>query len=400
MRRIIGRVPRAGLLCALVAFLAGTAWSLVTPPFEVPDETAHFPYVQALAETGNPPDVQGGPAYSDEVARTLEAIKFDAVVGRPGDRGVWSDREQARLAAIQGQTLRRDNGTGYSNASSQPPGYYALGAVVYWASPSQDVLTRLWLLRMLGALLAAGTTLAAFLFLREVLPGTPLAWTTGGLAVALQPVFGFTSAGVNSDALLFLASALMFLAVARAFRRGLDVRSGAFIGAATALGIMTKLNFLAFVPGVSLALLVLLWRARRGTAGDGGRIALRGTLAAAAIVAVPALVYIGLNTLVWHRSWWAQSLQAQVTETSNGNGSVSGIPIRQQLGYVWQLYLPRLPFMLDQFPYFPPYETWWKRTFGVFGWVDYGFRPWVYQVGLALFAVVCAAAAAGARGPC
>src|SRR3984885_8866114 len=46
------RVPRAGWTCALVASLSAVCWSLVSPPFQVPDEPSHFAYVQLLAETG------------------------------------------------------------------------------------------------------------------------------------------------------------------------------------------------------------------------------------------------------------------------------------------------------------------------------------------------------------
>ena len=392
MRRVLKSVPRAGWLCALVAFMAGLCWSVVTPPFNVPDETTHFSYVQHLAETGSPPNEASPAVYSTEEGQLLGALKFDVTVGRPMDRGVWSSLEEARVKAIQDSKFPRDDGVGVNNATSQPPLYYALGSVVYWVSPSHDELTRLWLLRVFGALLAGLTTLFVFLFLRELLPRHPLSWTTGGMAVAFQPVFGFTSAGVNSDALLFVAAAMLFWAVVRAFNRGLDTSTGLLIGIATALGLLSKINFLAFLPGAGLAVLVLLWRQK----GPARRLAWRGTGVAAAIVAAPAFVYIALNLTVWNRSWWAQSLQTQVTTVGQGKGVAAGIPIAQQLGYVWQLYLPRMPWMYDQFPaYFPLYTSWWKRFFGVFGWVDYAFPDWAARLGFFVFLAVVALAAAG-----
>jgi hypothetical protein len=383
VKRAWTSVPRAGKFCALAATMVGVCWSLVTPPFHVPDETTHFSYVQYLAETGSPPNDPKSPAvYSTEEGSLLGALKFDIVVGRPTDRGVWSSLEQKRLRAVQDASLPRDDGNGITNTTSQPPLYYALGSVVYWASPSHDELTRLWLIRVLGAFLAGVTTLFVFLFLRELLPRQPLAWTAGGMAVAFQPIFGFTSAGVNSDALLFVAAAMLFWAVAKGFAGGLDVTSGSMLGIATALGLLSKVNFLAFLPGATIAVLVLLVRAKRGRRGP----AVRGAGAFAALVVVPALVYIVLNVVVWDRPWWAQSLQAQATTVGDGNGVAAGIPISQQLGYVWQLYLPRLPFMFDQFPgSFPPYDSWWKRTFGVFGWVDYTFPNWAFSLGFVIF---------------
>ena len=54
------RVPRAAWMCALIAFLNATAWSLITPPFQGRDEVDHFAYVAQLAETGRCPNGQDG----------------------------------------------------------------------------------------------------------------------------------------------------------------------------------------------------------------------------------------------------------------------------------------------------------------------------------------------------
>ena len=124
-------MSRAGWLCALVAVLAGVCWSLVTPPFQVPDETTHFSYIQHLAQTGSPPTDPKGPVYSTEEGQLLGALKFDLVVGRPKDRGVWSSLEEARVDQVQDQSLDRGDGSGITNTTSQPPTYYALGSVVY-----------------------------------------------------------------------------------------------------------------------------------------------------------------------------------------------------------------------------------------------------------------------------
>ena len=38
-----------------VALANGLAWSMITPPFEVPDENAHYAYVQQIVERGTLP---------------------------------------------------------------------------------------------------------------------------------------------------------------------------------------------------------------------------------------------------------------------------------------------------------------------------------------------------------
>ena len=64
LRETLRRIPRAALLCALIACLNAACWSIITPPFQVPDEPAHFAYVQQLAQNERLPTA--GESYSAE----------------------------------------------------------------------------------------------------------------------------------------------------------------------------------------------------------------------------------------------------------------------------------------------------------------------------------------------
>ncbi len=97
-------------------------------------------------------------------------------------------------------------------------------------------------MRLLSALMAAATVLTVFMFLRELFPASRWAWTVGALVLAFQPVFNFIAAGVQSDNLLYLTSALTFFALMRAYRRGLTRGRAAAIGAITAAGLLSKLT--------------------------------------------------------------------------------------------------------------------------------------------------------------
>lgn len=99
-----------------------------------------------------------------------------------------------------------------------------------------------------------------FLFLRELLPGTPWATTIGALCVALQPMFAFMSASVSPDAGLFPVSAAALLRIVRAFRRGFTTRLALVFGAVIAIGLLTKLNFVAIALGSAVALAALAVR--------------------------------------------------------------------------------------------------------------------------------------------
>jgi 4-amino-4-deoxy-L-arabinose transferase-like glycosyltransferase len=243
---------------------------------------------------------------------------------------------------------------------------------------------RILLIRLLTALFAAATTMFIFLFLREVF-AEPWTWTVGALAVAFQPMFGFISGGVHPDNLFFTASAALLFGLARGFGRGLTPALGVGIGAALAVGALSKLNFVAILPGALLALALLVWRSRER------RAALRGAAAALALLAIAVGGYAALNSIVWDRALLGGGVE-NAANVAVGASNPAPLNVRQQLGYTWQLYLPRLPFMVDQFGYFPPYEVWFRGLVGKFGWLDTQWQPWTYRLALGLFVPLVALA--------
>lgn len=385
------RLPRAAWLCALVGGLSALGWSLLTPPFHVPDEVAHVAYVQHLAETAELPKLNGQLEYSPEEQQALTVTEFYLVVGAPTARPPWTRWQQRGMVNLR-EVPKVGTGTAQS-ATNNPPLYYALEAVPYWLGRGGSLLDRLVLMRLLSVLMAAGTALTVFLFLREVMPAAPWAWTVGGLAVALQPLFGFVSSGVQPDALLALAGSLVLLATARVMRHGLDARSGAALGIATAVGALSKLAFLGLVPGIALAVALAL---RRALAGRRRVQGLRGAALALGIPAAAVAVYALASVLVWDRPLFGADSTtgtnpAKVAATEVATGSQSG-----RLSYIWQLYLPRLPFMDDQFTASPIREIWVNGFIGRFGWLDTTWSAGVYRAGGVVLLGIALLAAVGA----
>jgi hypothetical protein len=198
----------------------------------------------------------------------------------------------------------------------------------------------------------------------------------GALAVAFQPTFDDIAAGVQGDNLLFLAAALSFFLLLRSYRRGLTMRRAIGIGAITATGLLAKLTFVALVPGIAIALLLLTWRALP----QGRRAALTALAAAAAAAAVPVGLYALLNVVLWHRGGPIAGGIADVTHSRLSAHHV--VTFAQTLNYIWQLYLPRLWFMHPTyFSGYPLWRTWLNGSIGHFGYLDYSFPGWVYTYG-------------------
>jgi 4-amino-4-deoxy-L-arabinose transferase-like glycosyltransferase len=392
---VVRRVPSAGWLCALVAFLSAIAWSLVVPPFQFADEPHHVAYAQYLAETGRPPTGKSGrTTLSQEQTLLMRALRYKQFERRPENRPLTTAADRRRIErALETATSRLSEG-GYNRATDNPPLYYALEALAYRASPSTNLLDRIQAMRAISALLAAITVLLVFLFVRELLPGTPWAWTLGGLAVALQPLFANESGAVNSDNLLYPAAAGAFLALAVSFRRGFTVPRGVAIGAMTAVGLLAKLSMLGLVPGIALGLLLLVGRAR----GEGRRTAVRAALAAVGVAAVPVLAYALVNSTVWDRGVFLGAGSAVPVPRAASLGSALGTPsptFAGFLSYVWQFYLPRLPFMhqISDFTYYPLGHIWFDGFVGRFGAREYGLPGVADGIAAAVYGVIVILAA-------
>jgi hypothetical protein len=136
-----------------------------------------------------------------------------------------------------------------------------------------------------------------------------------------------------------------------------------------------------------LGIAVLAVRARAaaraggpGTISPPGRISPGGSLGVALAIGLsPVVVFVAANALS-HRP--TLGLVSSALAISNPHESLLG-----ELSYIWQLYLPRLPAMVNDFPGISPlHQIWFNRLIGQYGWLDTTFPVWVDNLALILSA--------------
>jgi hypothetical protein len=376
----VRRVPRTAWVCAVVAIANCVSWAILIPPLQGPDEQAHFAYVQQLAENGKMPSGSSEENYSPEELAGMRDLEFGETILNPATDAVPSRERREKLLHDLSQPLSRKGDGSVGVAASEPPLYYALQTIPYAIGAGSSLLTQLTLMRLFSALLTGLTALFVFMFVREALPGTPWAWTVGGLGAALSPLLGFVGGSIDPDALLFVVCAALFYCLARAFRRGFEPRIAAAIGAVVAIGILTKVNFVALVPGAFLGMILLALRAARISRHE----AYRSLALACGIAGSPVLVYILIN-LASHKA-----LLGIVS------GSITGVAdhkLSAEVSYIWQFYLPRLPGMPKDFPGIVPlWNIWFKGLIARYNWLETSFPGWVYKAALipaAMIAGLC-----------
>jgi 4-amino-4-deoxy-L-arabinose transferase-like glycosyltransferase len=364
-------LPRAALVCGAVAFLSALTWSLIVPAFQAPDEQQHFAYVQHLAETGALPKDQAKTVYSPELATALRDLRFERIQFDPLVGVRWSAADDRRLHRdLDAETRRRGNGD-VGLVMPHPPLFYGIEAIPYLAASQGSLLDRLALMRVVASLLAGATAALAYLFIREALPGASWAWMVGGLAVALQPLFGHISGSVNPDSLLFAMAAALLYCLARAFRRGLSPGLAVAIGGVIGMGMLSKLNFVGLVPAAVIGLVAAALHERRGSVAAG----LRLPAMSLAVAAIPMALGIALNVATGRPAIPSNTYgDIYMAAAMADRGTISGL-----LGFSWEFYL-----FGDLFPGVS--QSWhgiWLASFvSQFGWVDTRFPDTVTDLAL------------------
>ena len=368
LRRVFSVIPRPLAALLTVVLIIGLVWALIVPPWQAPDATTHFAYAQSLAERfALPGDKRRATDSTDQLlADAASEASLEAFNPKTVKPGGWSSQRYAGYLAAVRSHPSRSNGGGPNSASSNPPLYYLYADLAYWAMYGGDVFDRLYAIQIWGVALLMLTVTGAWMLAGEVLGCCRLPQLACAATAGFVPLETFITTSVNPDALMVTLWTFALWLGARVIVRGARQRDAVVLCAVTAGAILTKATSYALVPAVLLAL-GLGWLRRPPEE----RSAARRQLATALVALVlPVLGWLGLAHLL-------------------GRAAVNAVPssghpfnVRQFLSYVWQFYLPRLPW---QTPFravntYPAWYIWLKQGWGIFGWLDVPMADWVYRV--------------------
>jgi 4-amino-4-deoxy-L-arabinose transferase-like glycosyltransferase len=358
MRRAVRRIPPPLALLLVVVALFGVAWAMVTPAFQSPDETEHFSYVQTVAELGRLPGGKG------KGKSTEQLIAETATNAQPAVFSTYAQPESSRSAFegwLRSDQGRRDDGGGFSGASSYPPAYYLFETVPYLVAKSGTIFDRLYLMRIFSIFWLLVSTTAAWLLAGEVFGRAPRRQLLTAATVGLWPMLTFMSSTLNPDSMLYATWGVALWLGARLIRRGLTIGRAIALAAAIGLALVTKATSVALIPAGMLAVVIAVVRAPR----EVRRRQIR------------ALAVVGAACLVPLAAWYfgvRESSRPAYTQlellTSGPNQSLKGF-----LSYLWAFYLPRVPgqevreFAVPVLSSYPAYTVWIGTGWAAFGWV-------------------------------
>jgi hypothetical protein len=236
------RYPHPVLFLIIVIYLViGTLYALLTPPWQIPDEPAHYNYVRFVAESLRYPVLQMGD-YPHEYLEEIKAKRF------PPEMSIDPIRYEFH----------------------QPPLYYSLAVPFYWLTrfwpPVQQVIT----LRLLSLLMGGGIVYLAYLIAREVFPTNEVLALGTAAFVASVPMHLAMLAAVNNDGLVELMLAGMLWMLVRYVKEeekgkgGVEGIEGKVpwrlvgLGVLVGLGILAKTAALVSIPLILVAVVLAI----------------------------------------------------------------------------------------------------------------------------------------------
>jgi hypothetical protein len=247
-------------------------YALVIPPWGLLDEQQHFHYVQLIAEEQRTP-VMWRDRLSRDIVDSIYAVRRYVTLGADA----MPDRNE-----LERSDLFFDL---YSYEGLHPPLAYTVLAPFYSLGPP-DVLSKLFILRIVSALLSGITLLLVWVSARWLWPAAPAVAILATSYVALLPERAASAGRVNNDLLVEITCAAVFALLARVWAGGPTWRQAALVGLCLGLGVLSKLSVSILLPVVLGGWIAgaLIHRQRRSTAA--GQTALILALALACFVAV------------------------------------------------------------------------------------------------------------------
>ncbi|MGH2593554.1 MAG: glycosyltransferase family 39 protein [Anaerolineae bacterium] len=250
----------ANIKTILIAFvLLATAYSVVTPIFETPDEMWHFAYIKSLV------DGRGFPAAPIVVADDLPAHESSQpplyyVAAALVVRAATPDTSDLPSLLQRNPVFPNTAADGTENDNKN--------IVVHTdreAFPFRGSVLAVHLARLVAVLFGGVTVAATYGLSRETFPSRPATALIAAAVVAFTPQFVFISAAVNNDSAAAAACALALWATIRAMRRGLSLPRALGLGGALALAALSKASALGLVPLATAVTLIASFRQPRPT---------------------------------------------------------------------------------------------------------------------------------------
>ena len=264
----IDRSALAAIVLLAASFFLGAAAILVTPPFEGADETAHYSYIQQLADTGHAP-VPGKDGLSRDLDRYEGPMRYNDSAPFEATGKATYRRFRLHPSALTAAPTHYTPSDTLNWEAQHPPLYYQLMAPIYamtaWAPFAHGLMVMRfssWIMAWSGLALATLACLCSKETMVSAAAPFIAAWPF------LVPQFVPAFARLGNDSYCLLVVGALFAALADINQRWRWVGAAA-LGFLLSQGLQTKAFFLPIGVGLCAFLVYRGWRDGKTGAGLG-----------------------------------------------------------------------------------------------------------------------------------
>jgi len=257
----------------MLFLIRGAFYASSLPLWEGFDEWAHYAVVQNLASGGHVLFSRDG-RISREVKASLElapipwesggvatSVKHDAYWRLPDQERTSRERKLRSLLVEWAREPAVGGPPAYEG--QQTPLYYWLCAPLYKLTAGLPFLTRVWLLRLFGLLVASACIPLGFLAARIVVEDDLRALGIVALIAAMPQLMMIVSQ-IGNHSMAVMMGSLLLLVLFRWKQEPRSIARTLLLGVVFGLALLTKAYFLALVPPVFV--FVVIWARRSGAA--------------------------------------------------------------------------------------------------------------------------------------
>ena len=254
-----GIYRRHGLLLVVLMFISGLLYSSVTPPWQAPDEHAHYEYAALMGELQRVPtlddvrqDIQA------EVTASMFEFDFWRLIQRdPVESPPVGFYRAGDLTEYPSTHVIDNRYIYYPQVGDEPPTYYVLPAVLYGLTTGHSATYRLYFMRLVSVAFLVGLGVAVWWASHVLFPDTPQLALATVTVVACNPMLNHIGSVLGNDGMTMLWSTLALGAAVLVLRRGLALQRVLVLSSAIVLAVATKKSSLWLVPTLVVFLLLL-----------------------------------------------------------------------------------------------------------------------------------------------
>ncbi len=251
----------ATLLIGLAA-VRGLLYGAILPPWQSPDEHAHFEYAALMSELRRVPTLDDlSPELQQRIVTSMFENDFWRFIKRqPVSSPPAGFIIQSGITREPPNHLIDNRYLYYPQVGDDPPLYYLAPAILYSLFPRADTALQLYVMRLATTVMWIGLTGAVIWGTRRLLHSDPFLAIGAPTFVAFHPMLAHIGSVLNNDVLAALATTLLLIVLMETIRSNLNWQRGLLIGGLLIVEILTKKN--GFWATLLVGGMALVWGCR------------------------------------------------------------------------------------------------------------------------------------------